>query len=284
MVTPQRYRSVPNESKMLAEQGPLQPQIILEKLGQSLFSINPVFRRTLESTNTLAKELGSTGSPEGTIVVTEEQTAGRGRRGRSWISPPSVNILLSILLRPDLDPDNVFVLTMILGLAVIEAVKGATHLEPRIKWPNDLYVKRRKLAGILTEFSLKEREIEYVIMGLGLNVNWSPGDRGLQGEFATPPTSILEETGIEISRNDLLVAILKIFEGYYLRVVSGEIESFYETWNKLSLIIGRNIEIESGDDVIRGKALRIDRSGALIIEDNEGQEQKILCGDVSLTF
>jgi len=270
--------------KMFVEKNLLQPRIILDKLGRSLFSTNLVFHRTLNSTNALATELGSTGSPEGTIVVTEEQVAGRGRRGRSWISPGSVNILLSILLRPDLDPDHVFVLTMTLGLAVIEAVKEVTHLEPWLKWPNDLYVRRRKLGGILTEFSVKKGKIEYIVMGLGLNVNWRPGDGGLKGEFAAPPTSILEETGMEISRTDLLVAILKILEGYYRQVTAGEIESFYERWNDLSLIMGKDVAIESGDDMIRGRAIRIDRSGALIIEDGEGRERRIISGDVSLRF
>ena len=137
------------------------------------------------------------------------------------------------------------------------------------------------MGGILTEFSLSQGEIEHVVLGLGLNVNWRPDQTAEVSDFAT---SILAETGSKVSRNELLVAILKIFESYYREVLSGQIDHIYRTWNEASMIIGRDVEIVSPREKTRGKALRIDRSGALVIEDNEGKEKKIMSGDVSVSL
>ncbi|UCB50922.1 MAG: biotin--[acetyl-CoA-carboxylase] ligase [Deltaproteobacteria bacterium] len=259
----------------------LQPHIILDKLGTSLFAQNIIFQRSLDSTNTIAKELAAQGAPEGTLVLAEEQRAGKGRMGRRWVSPGYVNLLFSLLMRPKIHKDQVFVTTMILALATIEAIRSRTGLTPTIKWPNDLFVAGKKLGGILTEFSMSHDDIDYVVLGLGLNVNWSPDQRE---EVSHPATSILAETGSKISRNELLVSILMTFEMYYRQVLSGHIDDFYRTWNEASMIIGRNVEIVSPKEKTHGKALRIDRNGALVIQDNAGKERKIISGDVSISL
>ncbi len=257
----------------------LDKQVILDKLGPSIFSYNILLYEKIDSTNLLAKELASRGAPEGTLVLAEEQAAGRGRMERRWSSPGYTNLLFSFLLRPALDVDGIFVLTMILAIAVIDGVKRMAGIEAMIKWPNDLYVRNRKFGGILTEFSIKERKIEYVILGLGLNVNWNPEEA--EG-ILYPTTSIFSESGSRVSRNDLLVHILKAFEKYYGDLVQGGMENLYRRWNDLSLVIGREVEIRSPGDKVRGTALRIDHGGALILRDNRGKERKILSGDVSL--
>ncbi len=257
----------------------LSPEFIIKELGQSLFGKNILFHKSLNSTNRSAKELASDGAPEGTIVITEVQTSGRGRMGRRWFSPGYLNLLFSLLLRPRIRTEQLFSLTMILALATIDVVEEVSGLFPMIKWPNDLYVGRRKLAGILTEFSLRDGKTDYVILGLGLNVNWKPED---EKEIANPATSIFAETGIKFSRNDLLVKTLKLFEKYYYDVLSGRVDDFYKRWNDLSLITGQEVEIESAEGKIRGKVIRSEYDGALIIEDNKGEEQKILSGDVSV--
>ncbi len=259
----------------------IHPHTILDKLGSSLFAQNIIFHRSLDSTHTLAKELAAQGAPEGTLVLAEEQRAGRGRMGRRWISPGYVNLLFSLLLRPKIHKDQVFVTTMILALATMEAIKSRTGLTSRIKWPNDIFVAGKKLGGILTEFSMSHEDIDYVVLGLGLNVNWSPDQTQ---EDSNPATSILAETGSKISRNDLLVSILMTFEIYYGQVLSGRIEDFYRTWNEASMIIGRNVEIVSPKEKTHGKALRIDRNGALVIQDNAGKERKIISGEVSVSL
>ncbi len=259
----------------------LNPDAIKGGLGQSLFATHIVYLETVDSTNRLAKELASAGAAEGAIVIVEEQTAGRGRRGRSWVSPGRANLTFSILLRPTLVVDKVFSLTMILALACIEAVKKRTGLSCMIKWPNDLYVGGKKLAGILTEFAARDRRVEWVVLGLGLNVNWYPAEGETMSRLAT---SLQAEIGKRVSRNELLVEILVQFEAYYNDVLSGRIEKVYERWNDFSLVLGKQVVIESDQLKITGKALRIDQDGALIIEDGEGKEQKIIHGEVSLRF
>lgn len=255
------------------------PSILRKKLGQSIFARAIVFHEILDSTNRLAKELGTKGAPEGTLVLCEEQTAGRGRMGRRWLSPRHANLLFSVLLRPKIPLDKVFLLTMILALAAIDAIGELYALKAMIKWPNDLYVGRKKLGGILTEFSTWNKTVEYVVLGLGLNANWRPAD---EEGMLYAATSILVETGGEVSREDLLVGILEKLEPYYRKMSSGRLEGFYKRWNEESMLVNKRVEIRSTGERICGKALRIDPHGALIILDDQGQERKIVYGDVSV--
>ncbi len=258
---------------------PLQPELLRKNLSPSPFSSHIHYRSSMDSTNNFAKELVEQyAAPEGTLVITEEQTGGRGRRGKSWSSPAGTNLLFSILLRPALQADRVFVLTMILALAALEAVKALSGLSPRIKWPNDLYGGMKKLAGILTEFSVKDTCVEWVVLGLGMNVNWYPQ------ELSVNATSVFSETGVRVPRNSLLIGIIKRFESYYREVLSGKVEPFYERWNEACFILGKPVEIESSKERIRGTALRIDRDGALIIETEQGLIQRVVAGDVSLRW
>jgi len=259
----------------------LDQDIIIKGLGRSVFSGNFIFHRKVESTNTLAKELALKGATHGTLVLAEEQTAGKGRLDRKWLSRGNENLLFTILLRPALKADNIFPLTMILATSAIDTIKEMTGLNVLIKWPNDLYIRRKKLAGILTEFSVKDSFVEYVILGLGLNVNWKPGE----GDgMLHPATSILAESGMRISRNELLTGILKRFEVSYENVLAGRIKELHSKWNELSLVIGKDVEITSLDEVIKGRVKAIDREGALILENSAGEEIRILSGDVSLKF
>lgn len=257
----------------------LDPERILETLEGGLFSSRLVYRETVDSTNRVAKELGRQGAPEGTLVLAEQQTAGRGRRGRSWLSPGHVNLLLSLLLRPPILPERAFVLTMILALATSDGVHEVSGLRPLIKWPNDLYVNGRKLAGILTEFSVVENRVEYMVLGMGLNVNWDPGEHPT---ILYPATSLFRETGRRIPREGLLLRILKRFEETYRVLLTGEIMPFYRKWNELSMVLGKEVELDSGKERLRGTALRINQKGALILRDVSGREREILHGDVSL--
>jgi BirA family transcriptional regulator, biotin operon repressor / biotin---[acetyl-CoA-carboxylase] ligase len=259
----------------------LDQDIIIKGLGRSIFSGNFIFHKKIDSTNMLAKELALKGAPHGTLVLAEEQTAGKGRLDRKWLSQGHENLLFTILLRPTLNAENIFPLTMILAVSAIDTIKEMTGLNVLIKWPNDLYINRKKLAGILTEFSIKDGYVEYVIIGLGLNVNWMPGE----GDgIMYPATSLLAESGIRVSRNELLTGILKRFEISYEDVLTGEIEELHSRWNELSLVIGMDVEIISLDEVIKGKATAIDREGALILKNSKGEEIRILSGDVSLKF
>ena len=221
----------------------------------------------MHSTNTLAKELAREGAVHGTLVLAEEQTAGRGRMGRPWFSPKGKNLLVSLLLRPPTPAEEAFIFTMVLAIAAIDAMERGCGLKASIKWPNDLYAGRKKLGGILTEFSARGKGVEYVVIGLGLNVNWNPGD----GEIMLyPATSVFTETGKKISRTDLLVEILKSFDAYYRQVLGGKRDQLFQTWNERSLILGKHVKIDTTNGQISGRALRIDRNGALILMNDLG--------------
>jgi BirA family biotin operon repressor/biotin-[acetyl-CoA-carboxylase] ligase len=262
-----------------ARKDSLRPNILRKRLDKSIFGRDIIFHETLDSTNSLTKELSARDAPEGTLVLCEEQTAGRGRVGRRWLSPKHANLLFSVLLRPKMPPGEVFSLTMILALAAIDAIKGVCSLKVMIKWPNDLYVGGKKLGGILTEFSAWKNHVEYVVLGLGLNVNWRPGEsEGL----VYPATSIMAETGKKVSREDLLVQTLENLEAYYRKISSGGVKDFHERWNEESVLRDKRVEIRAAGERICGKARGIDALGALIIVDDDGQEMKIVNGEVSV--
>jgi BirA family biotin operon repressor/biotin-[acetyl-CoA-carboxylase] ligase len=214
------------------------------------------------------------------VVVTDEQTAGKGRRGRSWLAPSKTNLLFSILLRPPLSPNRVFCLTMALAVAALEAIELGTGLLCKIKWPNDLYVGSRKLGGILTEFAGMDQHVDWVVLGLGLNVNWCPEEGKGVSRFSA--TSVFAETQEKFDRNGLLVQILKQFGSRQEQLLSGGGDDLYRKWNECSLVLGKEVVIESEQRRISGKAVRIDENGALILEDETGRPHVIRHGDVSL--
>ena len=259
----------------------IQPELLKMRLGHSLFSSHIYYQASIDSTNAVAKALAGQGAPEGALVITEEQTAGRGRRGKSWVSPPGANLLFSVLLRPAMEGDRVFVLTMVLALAGLKAVRRVTGVKAMIKWPNDLYVGTKKLSGILTEFSVREKQVDWAVPGMGINVGWHPD---VPEGGGVPATSLLEETGHRVSRNDLLFEILTGFEPLYREVVRGSMKALYKEWNQNCLVLGKAVVVESERERIEGRALRIDDCGALIIEDAKGIQRRILTGDVSLRF
>jgi BirA family biotin operon repressor/biotin-[acetyl-CoA-carboxylase] ligase len=258
---------------------PLQADLLTQRLGRSLFASNIIFQEKVTSTNTLAKELAACGAPNGTVVLAEEQTAGKGRMGRKWLSPPRANLLFSLLLRPPVHLEEVFRLTVVLALSAIAGVYNTCGLNPMIKWPNDLYASGKKLGGMLTEFSARGKCLDHVILGLGLNVNWNPGWEKLARYQAT---SIVSETRKKVSREDLLVHTLRTFESYYIDVLGGNFKRYYEQWNERSMLRGRRVELITPTERICGKALRIERNGTLILLDDQGQERKILSGEVSV--
>jgi len=258
---------------------PIQPELLKKRLAHCLFSSHIHYYRSIHSTNAVAKDLAGRGAPEGTLVVTEEQTAGRGRRGKSWVSPAGANLLFTVLLRPAMEGDRVFVLTMVLALAGVQALKKVASVKTMIKWPNDLYVGTRKLAGVLTEFAVRGKQVDWAVLGMGMNVGWHPESPEQGG---VPATSLLKEKGQRISRNELLGEILSKFDGLYREVAVGNMKALYEEWNRNCLVLGKAVVVASEKERIEGKALRIDDCGALILEDAQGNQRRILTGDVSL--
>ena len=260
-------------------------KLILEEieneLQETIFSGKLVFYKKIESTNLTAKRLAVDGALEGTVVITEEQTMGRGRLNRKWVSPPERNILFSIIFRPKFLFSQLFSLTMLTSLSIVKAIEKITGLNPMIKWPNDIYVGKLKAGGILTEFNGEQDQINFVVVGVGLNVNFDPS---FSDEIQNIATSLSKELGEKISRIKLLCAILKEIEKYYSLIYKNKLHQIHQEWNNYSLVTGKPVTITSFNSTENGIAESVDADGSLIFRDLDGKRKKIICGDVSLRF
>ncbi|MGD9029105.1 MAG: biotin--[acetyl-CoA-carboxylase] ligase [Anaerolineae bacterium] len=247
-----------------------------------------IYLAQVGSTNDAAKELASQGAPEGTVLVADEQTAGRGRRNRSWIAPPGTSLLCSILFRPDLLPTQANRLTMLCSLAAADAVEQLAGLSVLVKWPNDLIVQVqsshrssqewRKLAGILTETGLVGDELVFAIVGIGINVNIQPETLH---DLAPRATSILAETGVESDRWKLLSVLLEGVEKRYGRLKAGE--NPRQEWASRLATLGQRVRVTTSRWVLNGMAEAVDEDGALLLRMADGSMRHLLTGDVTLS-
>ena len=234
-----------------------------------------------DSTNIIAHEAARAGGKDGTLVITDHQTHGRGRLDRKWLSQPGEDLLFSLILRPALAPAQAFQLTATTSLAVAHAIRRETGLDACIKWPNDIYIREKKASGILTELGITGEELAYAVIGIGINVNSDPA---LHPELRTIATSLLLETGQAVDRLTLLAAILEELEQCYKRLKGGEFDALKIMWDALSLITGRQITIANGDTLHQGVAESVDDDGTLIVRDRNGSASRFVCGDVSLSL
>ncbi|HAA37429.1 MAG TPA: biotin--[acetyl-CoA-carboxylase] ligase, partial [Firmicutes bacterium] len=226
----------------------------------------------------LAKELAKSGAAEGLLVIAERQTAGRGRLGRSW-SSPSGGIWLSLLLRPPLTPYMVQGLTLLTAVAAVEATASLCGLKVGIKWPNDLLVHGKKMAGILTELSAEGDCLHYAVVGLGLNANVPLAQ--LPREVEAIATSILAETKQRINRAEWVQLFLHSFETAYLNMLKDGLTEVLERWRRYSVTLGQPVVIQAAGKQIAGRAVDITEQGALVVETEKGRET-LWGGEVSL--
>jgi len=238
------------------------------------------YDRRTDSTNRIAKEMAAQGAPEGSLVVAEEQARGRGRMDRSWFSPPLQGIYASLILRPSIPPHEAPRMTLLSAVAVAEALLALTSLDVRIKWPNDILVKGRKIAGILTEISTGMDDVEYMIVGLGVNVN-IPAD-GFPGEIRREATSILAETGFPFPRVALLRRCLEAYETWYDIFKTSGFGPVMQRWKSLTDMMGRRVIVRTAGRQHEGEVLDFDPEGFLILRDDRGEAVRIFSGDVTL--
>ena len=255
------------------------PLEIKDGLDTDIFGQHLFYYSTISSTNLVAKQLASESVAEGSVVIAEEQTKGRGRLDRKWISPAGKNILMSVIFYPKLPPSQVFSLTMMTSLAIVKAIEITAALSPMIKWPNDIYLHGKKTGGILTEFNAQQDMVNFVIAGIGLNINFDPFN---YPEIKDIGTSLSRESGKKISRIKLLQSILKEIEKGYNLINEGKFNHIYKEWNRYSLVTGKPVRITSFNLVEDGIAESVDENGALIFRNKYGKTKKIVCGDVSL--
>ena len=256
----------------------LLPNEIREGLDTKVFGkTDIVYFRETDSTNTRAKDLAAAGALEGTLVVSESQKKGRGRKGRNWFSPSQEGIYASLILRPNISPGEAPKITLLTAVAVAETLLSLTRLRPNIKWPNDILVNGKKIAGILTEISTEMDAIDFIVVGLGLNVN-TPC---FPEEIRDKATSILIEAGRNLPRVRLIREYLKWYEEYYEIFKGIGFEPVMKRWKELTNIIGRRIMVEVIGKRYIGEVQDIDKDGFLILKDNKGKSHRISSGDVT---
>jgi BirA family biotin operon repressor/biotin-[acetyl-CoA-carboxylase] ligase len=227
----------------------------------------------LGSTNDEARRLAEGGGQEGLIVVAEEQTAGRGRAGRRWLTPPGTAIAFSLILRPALPPARAARLTMLAGVAVCEAIEQATPARASLKWPNDVLLSNKKAGGILAESVVQGDRVNYAIVGLGLNVSFAPAVH----EVDFPATSVQAEAEREIDRLQLLRAILAAMEARYPTLVE---DSLFEAWRARLAMVGEPALVRTEAGEHRGRVAGVDPEGALLFQLDSGATLRLPAGDV----
>lgn len=257
----------------------LTPKLLAIGLETERFGRVLKYFEVTDSTNLVAMKEAAAGAPEGTCVVAEEQTGGRGRLGRSWASPAYKNILLSVIFRPQVKPGEMFLLTAISSIAVVRAIEQVTSLDAMIKWPNDIYINNKKVCGILTESEASADGIHFVVVGIGLNVNFNPEQ---YPEIYDIATSLKQETGTKVSRIALIQEILMEMEHGSYKLGEGKTTDIIGEWSRYSLILGKSVEIISFDNKEYGIAEKIEDDGTLILKKDDGTRKKIVFGDVSL--
>jgi BirA family biotin operon repressor/biotin-[acetyl-CoA-carboxylase] ligase len=225
----------------------------------------------IDSTNREAAELARAGAPEGVVVVADHQTAGRGRLGRTWEAPPGSSLLLTVLLRPTLDATRLHLVTMAVALAAADACRAVAGFSPQLKWPNDLMVADRKLAGILAEAAFEGNVVRWAVVGIGLNVNW-PVD--LPAELADIAVAANHVAGQPVDRERLLAELLARLEVRY-----SSIDSLVKDYRARCATIGRDVRVELGGEVLTGRVADVDDDGHLLVDTGDGV-RTVAAGDV----
>lgn len=242
--------------------------------GQNLYYFPEV-----DSTNLMAKKLGEEGVPSGTLVAADRQTAGRGRRGRAWESPAEANIYMSLLLRPEILPDLAPMLTLVMAQSAAEAVSGITESFVQIKWPNDIVMNGKKICGILTEMSTEIDWINYVVIGVGMNVN----QEEFPEELREKATSLFRETGRKISRAALITAVMKRFEeNYKLFMKKKDVSAIRDAYNRILINRGQEVRVLDPNHEYSGYALGINDRGELLVRREDGGIEEVYAGEVSI--
>lgn len=232
----------------------------------------------VKSTNDTALEMARRGEPEGTVVIAGHQTKGRGRRGRSWWGAPGESLFMSVILRPDLPAEEFCRLSFVASLAVAEHLSCEHTLDARVKWPNDVLIDGRKIAGILVETTHAAGQ-RAAVVGIGVNVN----QRSFPPELADLATSVMLETGSEVDVERIAQALAETIFAYYEQYIANGFEEILNRWRKYMWGIGRQAEVRMEGRVLRGAISGVDSTGALVIRDDSGREHTIVSAD-SITF
>lgn len=237
------------------------------------------YREEVDSTNNLAKRLAEEGAADGTLVVAENQTAGKGRRGRGWISEKGTGIWMSLMLRPEISPASASMLTLVAALAVADGIEEVTGLNPKIKWPNDIVIEGKKVCGILTEMSAELERIHYVVIGIGINANMEE----LPEEIRETATSLCQQAGERVNRSQVVAAVMKAMETYYEDFLkTGDLSLLLQKYQEKLANKDREVTVLAPAGNYQGICLGIDKTGELLVRRNDGTVNRVVSGEVSV--
>jgi len=266
------YRIIAYPDVMTADE--IMSRLKAETFVDRIFSFDEV-----DSTNLKARFLAEEGAPQGTVVIADKQTHGRGRRGRSWETAGKTSIAMSIVLRPNILPTHAAMLTLIMGMSVVEACNQVLHVEAQIKWPNDIVLNKRKFCGILTEMSAEIDYINYIVVGTGINVNMD----SFPEEIVDKATSLKIETGQSVLRSELSASVLECFEVNYKSFLEVQDLSFMlEKYNESLVNFGKNVRVLDPNGEYTGTSIGINNSGELIVKKEDGTIEFVYSGEVSV--
>jgi BirA family transcriptional regulator, biotin operon repressor / biotin---[acetyl-CoA-carboxylase] ligase len=272
--------AVPSRGYRLIRSPDLSGEEIIARAGGDLWK-EVVCYKTIDSTNEAGTALCLGKAPvSGTVIIADMQEKGRGRLGRQWISPPGLNIYMSIVLVPAIEPKDATLLTILSSVACATALRGTCGVDARIKWPNDLMINGKKVGGILTETRADPDRIAWAVIGIGINVNME--SRFFNREIRKIATSIKAETGIYHARSGLIIAILEEFEKFYRILVNEGGGSPVAKWRQLSCTLGTRVSVTCGPGHISGVAEDVDDDGMLLLRLPSGELKRIGAGDLTV--
>lgn len=275
-----KIEAVRNKGYCLIESPDIMSKAELESMIKTTWAGRKVvYYDTTDSTNSQARLAGENAGIHGTLFVADRQASGKGRRGRSWDSPEGVSIYMTILLRPQLLPVKAPMLTLVMALSVAEAVKEVTGLDACIKWPNDIVLNKKKICGILTEMSTEIDYINYVVTGVGINVN----QKDFPEEIKKTATSLLLEQGTAVKRSELIAAVMRRYEENYEAFMRQEdLSELLEKYNEILVNRGHEVRILDPKGEYNACSSGINEKGELIVKTSEGEEKQIFAGEVSV--
>lgn len=273
--------SSPRQGYRLVEKSdiifPEEMKILLDtkKFGKKIYAYD-----SLDSTNDLAKKLASQGAEEGTVISAENQLKGRGRMGRPWVSAPGSGLWFTVVFRPEIKPYHASRLTFVIAVAVCIALRKITGLPVSIKWPNDLLLENKKISGILTEMSAEIDQINYVVAGIGVNVNQLEED--FSPEIKKVAGSLAGFSGQKYRRAEILAEILKELEYRYLAFLNDGFPGIVSLWRELSCTLGEEVLVSSREEQFSGVAFDVNNDGYLLVKTADGDIKQVMVGDISL--
>lgn len=254
-------------------------QELLSLLHTEWFGKEILYFDSIDSTNNELKRQAEKNVKHGLLAVAEEQTAGRGRRGHAWVSPPGTGIWFSFLLKPDITPDKASMLTLVAAMAVSKAITEVTGLEAQIKWPNDIVVNKKKVCGMLTELSAELSCVNYVVIGIGINANM----KEFPDEIKATASSLYIESGKPVKRACVIEAVGRYFEKYYdLFIKAGDLSTIMDDYNAMLANAGKQVRIIGSDKEDVYTAIGINPQGELVVKDDAGTVSEIRSGEVSV--